>query len=222
MASASVPSTGPPPMESPVFEVVDENQIRPRLDRTSDDPRPVVLMTCAIADPLPADIFSLTGAGKSTLAKTVIAKRPNFVRFSADAFVHDTYGLYGIDFARDRHAGHMEEAQAHIKTALAALIREGARDAVLDLSFYSKEYRDEYKAIVEDAGGRWVLVFLDAERGLLWRRIQARRAARDRIPVESGARDGDSAYDIEPETFEMYCSGFEPPVGEGEIRVSVV
>ncbi|OAA76713.1 ATP/GTP-binding protein [Akanthomyces lecanii RCEF 1005] len=206
MASTSVPPTGPAPIESPAFE-----EIRPRLARTTGDPRPVVLMTCAIA-----------GAGKSTLAKTITAKLPSFVRFSADKLVRDRYGLYGIDFARDKHAGYLEEAQAHIKTDLAALIKNGANDAVLDLSFYNKEYRDEYKAIIEDAGGRWVLVFLDAEKDLLWRRIQGRRAARDRIPVESGARDGDSAYDIEPETFEMYCSGFEPPVGEGEIRVLVV
>ncbi|XWW93960.1 hypothetical protein V2A60_001899 [Cordyceps javanica] len=167
-------------------------------------------MTCAIA-----------GAGKSTLAKTVIAKLPSFVRFSADKIVRDKYGLYGIDFARDKHAGYLEGAQAQIKTDLAALIRDGTNDAVLDLSFYDKEYRDEYKAIVERAGGRWVLVFLDGAKELLWSRIQGRRAARDKIPVASGARDGDSAYDIEPETFEMYWSGFEPPVGEGEIRVPV-
>ncbi|ATY62173.1 ATP GTP-binding [Cordyceps militaris] len=192
-------------MESPVFEV-----IRSNLSRPPNDQRPVVLMTCAIA-----------GAGKSTLAKTVIAKLPNFVRFSADKIVRDKYGLYGIDFARDKHAGYLEEAQVRIKTDLAALIRDGTNDAVLDLSFYDKEYRDEYKAIIEDAGGRWVLVFLDAENDLLWRRIQDRRDARDKIPVESGARDGDSAYDIELATFEMYWGGFEPPVGEGEIRVVV-
>lgn len=144
------------------------------------------------------------------------------MRFSADQLVRDRHGLYGIDFARDKHAGYLEEAQAHIKTHLEALVKDGASDAVLDLSFYDKEYRDEYKAIIEDAGGRWVLVFLDAGKELLWSRIQGRRAARDRIPEDSGARDGDSAYDIEPETFEMYWNGFKPPVGEGEIRVLVV
>ncbi|KAK8148958.1 hypothetical protein G3M48_008646 [Beauveria asiatica] len=173
-------------------------------------------MTCAIA-----------GAGKSTLAKTVTARLPNFVRFSADQIVRDEHGLYGIDFARDKYAGYLDEAQAQIKTSLAALIKSGGggggRDAVVDLSFYSKAYRDEYKAIVEEAGGRWVLVFLDAaaDKELLWRRIQGRRAARDSIPVESGARDGDSAYDVERETFDMYWKGFERPMGEGEIRVLV-
>ncbi|KAM3522033.1 hypothetical protein NHJ13051_005915 [Beauveria bassiana] len=207
MTTTSAASAGPSPIESPVFEV-----IRPLLSRTASDQRPVVLMTCGIA-----------GAGKSTLAKTVTARLSNFVRFSADQIVHDKHGLYGIDYARDKYAGYLEDAQTQIKTALAALIKSGgARDAVLDLSFYSKEYRDEYKAIVEDVGGRWVLVFLDAEKELLWRRIQGRRAARDSIPVESGARDGDSAYDIERETFEMYWKGFEPPMGEGEIRVQVV
>ncbi len=170
----------------------------------------------------PLTVSCHAGAGKSTLAKTVIAKLPNFVRFSADKIVRDKHGLYGIDFPRDRHAGYLEAAQAQIKTDLAALLQDSKRDAVLDLSFYDKEYRDEYKAIIEGGGGRWVLVFLDAERELLWRRIQGRRAARDKIPVESGARDGDSAFDIDPETFEMYWSGFEPPIGEGEIRVPVL
>ncbi|OAA60851.1 HET domain protein [Cordyceps fumosorosea ARSEF 2679] len=163
----------------------------------------------------------VASAGKSTLAKTVIAKLPNFVRFSVDKIIRDKYGLYGIDFARDKYSGYLDEAQAQIKTELAALLREGTRDAVLDLSFWNRAYRDEYKAIIEKAGGRWVLVFLDAGKELLWSRIQGRRTARDRIPVESGARDGDSAYDIEPETFEMYWNGFEPPNGEEEIRYVV-
>ncbi|KAM3563391.1 hypothetical protein MY1884_001304 [Beauveria asiatica] len=210
MTTASAASAGPALIESPAFEV-----IRPRLSRTTSDQRPVVLMTCAIA-----------GAGKSTLAKTVTARLPNFVRFSADQIVRDRHGLYGIDFARDRYAGYLDDAQAQIKTSLAALIRSGGggtRDAVVDLSFYSKAYRDEYKEVVEGAGGRWVLVFLDAaaDKELLWRRIQGRRAARDSIPVESGARDGDSAYDVERETFDMYWKGFERPMGEGEIRVPV-
>lgn len=137
--------------------------------------------------------------------------------------MHDKYGLYGIDFPREKHAGYLEEAQGNIKSAIAALIKDGSKNGVLDLSFYNKEYRDEYKTIIEGAGGRWVLVFLDATKELLWSRIQGRRAARDKLPAERGSgRDGDSAYDIEPETFEMYWSGFEPPTNEGEIRVQVV
>ncbi|KAJ6789387.1 hypothetical protein PWT90_00940 [Aphanocladium album] len=160
-------------------------------------------------------------SGKSTLAKTVIAKLPNFVRLSADKFVRDKYGLYAIDYPREKYSEYLEEAQAQIKVDLVALIKDGTKDAVLDLSFWNKEYRDEYKQIIDDAGGRSVLAFLDGEKELLWNRIQGRRAARDKIPVESGARDGDSAYDIEPETFEMYWGGFEPPSGEGEVRIPV-
>lgn len=162
------------------------------------------------------------GSGKSTLAKTILAKLPNFVRLSCDKIIHDKYGLYGIDYPRDKYDTYQDEAQSQIKTDLVDLIKNGTHDAVLDLSFYDKEYRDEYKTIIEGAGGRWVLVHLDGKKELLWSRIQGRRAARDAIAVESGGRDGDSAYEIEPETFEMYCSGFEPPSGEGEIRVPVV
>lgn len=156
------------------------------------------------------------------MAKTIIAKLPNFKRLSADTIVREKYGLYGIDFANEKYADYLEEAQAQIKTALAKLIKQGTNDVVLDLSFWNKEYRDEYKAIIDEAGGRWVLVHLDAAKELLWSRIQGRRAARDKIPVESGARDGDSAFNIEPETFEIYWGGFEPPTGEGEIKIAVV
>ena len=92
---------------------------------------------------------------------------------------------------------------------------------VLDLSFWNKAYRDEYKTLVEQGGGRWVLVFLDAERELLWRRVRQRRAKRDALS-NMEERDGDSAFDIDAETFDMYCSGFERPQGEGEIVIRVV
>ena len=90
------------------------------------------------------------------------------------------------------------------------------QDVILDLSFYDKPYRDEYKKLVEDAGGRWVLVFLDADKDVLWKRVQERRAKRD---VEG--RDGDCAYDVEEDDFHMYLRCFEKPEGEGEVRVVI-
>lgn len=96
---------------------------------------------------------------------------------------------------------------------------EPDKDIVLDLSFWNKEYRDEYKALVEAGHGRWVLVHLDTDKDTLWGRIQSRRAKRDATAVGGSGRDGDSAYDISEEMFEMYWGGFEPPQGEGEIVV---
>lgn len=69
---------------------------------------------------------------------------------------------------------------------------------------------------MEDAGGRWVLVFLDADKDVLWKRVQERKAKR-----EIEGRDGDSAYDVEEDVFQMYLGGFEKPEGEGEVRVVI-
>lgn len=93
---------------------------------------------------------------------------------------------------------------------------------MLDLSFYNKEYRDEYRQIIEKHGGRQVLVYLEADKDVLQRRITKRRATRDALALDDKGRDGDSAFNVDDETFEMYWTGFEAPAGEGEIVVKVV
>lgn len=87
---------------------------------------------------------------------------------------------------------------------------------VLDRSFYAKEDRDEYRALAEQAGARVVLVYLQATREVLWRRISERKAK-----AESAGRDADSAFDVTEEVLDRYLSGFEAPSGEGEVVVVV-
>ena len=146
----------------------------------------------------------------------------NFVRLSVDVLVHKKHGLFGIDYPEHKYSDYQDEAQANIKDELARILREKRRDVVLDLSFYDREYREEYKEIIDANGGRWVLVYLDADKETLQRRIAHRRAQRDALPLDDKGRDGDSAFNVDEETFAMYCNGFEPPVGEGEITVKIV
>lgn len=108
-----------------------------------------------------------------------------------------------------------------MKSELKTLLAEKKKDVVLDLSFWNRPYREEYKALIEGAGGRTVLVFLDASKELLWERISKRRENRDTLDVGDERRNGDSALDISEDVFEMYWRGFERPDGEGEIRVAV-
>ncbi|KAI5456757.1 ATP/GTP-binding protein [Mariannaea sp. PMI_226] len=185
--------------------------VLPKLQRTEQDARPVVAMICGIS-----------GAGKSTLAKEIIQKVPNFVRLSVDVLVYEKHGLYAIDYPREKYEEYLDEGQNRLKGELERLIKEKKNNIALDLSFWNKEYRDEYKELIERSGGRWVLVFLDAEKEVLWRRITSRRAHRDALGAREKGRDGDSAFDVDEKTFEMYCSGFEKPVGEGEITIQVV
>jgi hypothetical protein len=169
-----------------------------------------------------------TGAGKSTLAKSILASLPRYKRLSVDLAVYETHGLYAIDYPASSYSLFSSQALDRIRASLPGLIRRASSssssndddtDYVLDLAFYNKPYRDEFKKIIEDSGGRWVLVFLDAQRHVLWRRIMKRRAERDELPVEE--RNGDSAYDVDEETLDMYLQGFEKPHGEGEITIAV-
>ena len=89
---------------------------------------------------------------------------------------------------------------------------ENKQNILLERSFYAKEDRDEFKTMIEEAGGRWVLVYLKAERDLLWRRICERRAK---------GVTADSALEIDEQLLDRYVAGFEAPVGEGEIVINV-
>ncbi|EXL52341.1 hypothetical protein FOCG_08135 [Fusarium oxysporum f. sp. radicis-lycopersici 26381] len=160
-------------------------------------------------------------AGKSTLAKAIVTQLPNFKRLSNDQIIYESHGLYNIDYPAEQYEVYQQEASQKLIAELERILQDKTNDVVLDLSFYDKEYRDEYKDIVERNGGRWVLVYLDTGRDLLWNRIQRRRAERDSLDAKDPERNGDSAFDIDDETFAMYLDGFEPPSGEGEIVIKV-
>lgn len=156
------------------------------------------------------------------MAKGVINTLPNFVRLSVDSYIYENHGLFKIDYPKEKHSEYLDEGQLYIKSELARLLDEKQKDVVLDLSFWNKEYREEYKKIINEHGGRWVLVFLDAAEEVLQRRIAKRRQERDAVGLDDPRRDGDSAFDIDIDTFQMYLDGFERPVGEGEFVVNVI
>lgn len=188
------------PTSGPFQRIPDD--VLPQLGRSAQDDRPVVLMTCGIA-----------GSGKSTLAKAVIAAFPHFTRLSIDEIVFEKHGLYGVDYPADNalYQSYQEEASWIYLERFHRLLDE-SRDIVLDRSFYAKEDRDDFKSMTEKAGGRWVLVYLKADKDLLWKRICDRSAK---------TRDANSAFEISREIFEGYWVGFEVPRGEGEVIVEV-
>ncbi|EEU41644.1 uncharacterized protein NECHADRAFT_87569 [Fusarium vanettenii 77-13-4] len=187
-------------MEANPFDL---HPVLDKLIRTEEDFRPIVVMTCGIS-----------GAGKSTLANQIIDRFPNFTRLSVDEIIFKSHGLYVIDYAREKYQEYQTEAQEILITELKHRLKEKTSGIILDLSFWNKEYRDEFKAIIEEFGGRWVPVFLDADKELLWKRITSRKAERD--GQDSADRTGDSAFDVDRKTFESYCEGFERPCGEGD------
>lgn len=93
---------------------------------------------------------------------------------------------------------------------LQEILQGGKNDVVVDLSFAFRASRDEYRTIVEAGGARVVLVYLKTDVSELRRRIEERASA---------GLDADSAFKMTPEIFDQYVSGFEKPVGEGELVI---
>lgn len=127
-------------------------------------------------------------------------------------------GIYGIDYeASDTLYEQYQDEADEVYVATFRAFLADKHDIILERSFYAKEDRDVYRKMVEDAGARLVLVFLKAEgekgKDLLWKRICKR---------SEGVKTAASAYDISRGTFERYWDGFEDPVGEGEIVISIV
>lgn len=182
------------------------------------------------SEPTNHSFISPTGAGKSTLAKAISAintgtsttattnPTQTFTRLSIDSTIHARHGLYGIDYPAAAYAAHQEEAATIFRSETTRLLQLQQSspatnpNLVLDRAFYAKADRDEYRALAEQAGARVVLVFLDASRDVLWRRIRERKAK---------ARDADSAMDVTEDVLDAYLAGFERPDGEGELVISV-
>ncbi|KAI0814274.1 ATP/GTP-binding protein [Xylaria sp. FL0064] len=175
-------------------------KLQPHILRTGADPRPIVVMTCGIA-----------GSGKSTLSKALVKAHPNFERLTLDGILAEKHGIFGVDYAPEKYSAYLDEAAEECLTRLRRLLTEGSKDVVFDRAFWNKPDRDEAKKLIESLGARWVLVYLKApDKATLWQRICKRRE------VELNA---DSAYLITQDVLDMYCSGFEEPVGEGAITV---
>ena len=102
------------------------------------------------------------GAGKPTLSSVIV-----FTRLSIDAIVADRHGIYNIDYPPSQYEAHLEDARQVFSEQASEML--GKKNIVLDSLFWAKKGRDE------NAGGRWILVFLKAERDILWKRICERR-----------------------------------------------
>jgi predicted kinase len=149
------------------------------------------------------------GSGKSSISKWIQSNHPSFHRLSIDSYIYSHHGLYGVDYPKEKYNDYQEEAAAALRSELAQLVQQGSRDAILDFAFAFQETRDEWKDLIEESGGRWVLVYLDVDADELRRRVKARN--------QLAVKDGDSAFLVTAEILESFIAGFERPVGEGEV-----
>lgn len=186
---------------SNLMQSVVVSQVSPHLQRTPEDLRPIVVMTCGMA-----------GAGKSTLAKTIPLLHPSFKRISGDEIIEKHHGIYGVDYPTSLYEQYSEEQDAIFATEFDKLLDSGD-DIILEKAFFARAYRDEFRDKAEKRGARVVLVFLKAnDKEVLWRRICRR---------SEGTKTADNAFDITRETFETWWDGFEDPVDEHPIIIEV-
>lgn len=141
----------------------------------------------------------------------MVKEFPTFQRISFDGILAARHGLYGIDYPESDHGKISDEADAEFSQTTRQMLSIGKDDIVLDRALYAKEDRDAYKQLIESNGARWVLVFLEAPKEVLWQRIQDRSAA---------GVNADCALEISKELLDMFYDGFEVPEAEGEIVVN--
>jgi len=151
-----------------------------------------VVLTCGVA-----------GSGKTTYAQRLEAQ--GYVRLSVDEEIWHRFGRYGIDYTPDQYARLSRDAEDVLRHRLVDLIGRG-RDVVVDLSFWRRVSRDEYKQLVETAGGRWRLVYLQVPPDVL----------RQRLSQRAHRFDANAAFAITDDVLNTYLASFEAPSGEGE------
>jgi predicted kinase len=142
-----------------------------------------------------------------------VDRLPQFTRLSVDAYIHAKHGFYCIDYPQSKYSEYQSEARAALRQQLVDILcAQDGGDVVLDFAFAFKDDRDDWKKTIETMGGRWILVYLDADRDTLWSRIQERKAK---------GLDADSAFEITEEILDDYFRGFEVPKGEGELVLKI-
>lgn len=154
---------------------------------------PLVVMMCGVA-----------GSGKTTFAGRL--EKEGFVRLSIDEEIWATHGRYGIDYPIERYEQLKVEAELKLRNELVVLVKE-KRNVVIDFSFWQRKRRNEYKKLIEDAGGEWKLVYLKVDP----------RDLRERLRIRSQRFDANAAFTITDEILNSFLNGFEVPSGEGEV-----
>lgn len=152
-----------------------------------------VIMMCGIC-----------GSGKTTYAKQ--KEKNGYVRLSIDEEIWKTYGRKGIDYPDCHYEELSEKAEAMLRERLIRLIKDD-KNVVIDFSFWSRENRDFYRAIIEKARGTAELVYMKASKETLQKRLKRRNTL----------LNANSPFIITDEILEHHYNDFEEPQGEGEI-----
>ena len=162
--------------------------------REKNDLKPLVVMMCGVA-----------GSGKTTFSKQL--EKEGFVRLSIDEEIWATHGWYGLDFPIENIEEYKVEAENKLRNLLIKLIRD-KKPVVIDFSFWQRAKREQYKQLIEEAGGKWKLIYLKVHPDEL----------RERLKIRNKRFDANS-FPVTEELLNSYLNGFEAPKNEGEIII---
>lgn len=155
------------------------------------------------AGPVVFLLVGLTGSGKTTYAKRRL-EPGGAVRLSVDELVHARHGRYGVDYPERDYFALEAPAVAEVRERLVGLVAAG-RDVVLDHGLWLRSARQEWEKLVEEAGGRWRLLYFPVDRAELLRRLDERNRTEDA-----------NALMVTPSALDDFYARFEPPVDEDE------
>lgn len=155
----------------------------------------LVLLMCGMA-----------GSGKTTFSQALESR--GFVRLSIDEVMWARFGRHGIDYPAADYRGLLERAHAELCDQLAVVMARRA-PVVVDSAFWSRADRDHHKALVEQAGCRWQIVYMQTPLALV----------RTRLSQRNFRFDANAPYAITDDVLTRYAAAFEPPLDEDPIVV---
>jgi predicted kinase len=155
----------------------------------------LVLLMCGMA-----------GSGKTTFSQALEAR--GFVRLSIDEIMWSRFGRHGIDYPTADYRPLLERAHAELCERLAAVMAQRTA-TVVDSACWSRADRDRHKALVERAGCRWQIVYMQTPLALV----------RSRLSQRNFRFDANAPYAITDDILTRYAAAFEPPLDEGALVV---
>ncbi|MRN54892.1 ATP-binding protein [Paenibacillus monticola] len=165
------------------------------IDSERDPDKSLVVLMCGIA-----------GSGKTTFSLKM--EEYGYIRLSIDEEVWSANGRYGIDYPIEKYKDYLNEAHLRLRNNIVQFILD-KKQVVIDSSFWSRSERNEYKRLIENAGGKWKLIYLKVHPDEL----------RKRLKIRSQRFDANAAFTITEELLTTFLNGFEEPSDEGEIII---
>ncbi|MDL2205413.1 ATP-binding protein [Eubacteriales bacterium OttesenSCG-928-N13] len=148
----------------------------------------------------------VSGAGKTTYARQ--KEQEGYIRLSIDETVWANYGQYGVDYPAEQYESISKKVEAQLREQLLLLLDKN-KNVLIDFSFWDRKRRDQYRALIENAGASVKLVYMKADIEVL----------RKRLRIRNQSIEANSAFEITDELLSKYYNGFEEPAGEGEIII---